>query len=196
MSKTNKNNKNATADFVRHLLTGTKATYPNGSTVLRYGAVDHTVTEVTTNLQRYVDNRDAVVAAQTNATAKVEVENAQEPALLVFIDDYVKFLRSVCGNGTDALAVFGIAPVKARTPLTSEQLAARKAKANATRAARGTTSKKAKKAIKGAVTGVVVTPVTSPAAPSAGGAPSPTASGTTPAATPPVPTPPATPHNG
>jgi hypothetical protein len=44
--------------------------------------------------------------------------------------------------------------------LTVEQQAAKKAKAEATRAKRGTTSKKAKLAIKGDVTGVVVTPVT------------------------------------
>jgi hypothetical protein len=198
MSSNNSNSKskNVKADFVRHLITGTKATYPNGSTVLRFGAVDHTVNEVETTLQRFVDNRDAVVAAQTNATAKVEVENVQEPALLAFIGDYVKFLRGVAGNGTDALAVYGIPPLKARKPLTSEQLAAATAKRDATRKARGTTGKKEKKAIKGAVTGVVVTPVTSSPTPSSGGTPAPTASGTTPATTSPAPTPPATPHNG
>jgi hypothetical protein len=56
------------------------------------------------------------------------------------------------------------------------QLAARAAKAAATREARGTTSKKQKLAVKGNVTGVTVTPVTAPSA-----APSPSAQPASPA---------------
>ena len=48
--------------------------------------------------------------------------------------------------------------------MTTQQLAARAAKAKATRLARGTTSKKQKLAVKGNVTGVIVTPVTVPTA--------------------------------
>ena len=58
-------------------------------------------------------------------------------------------------------------PPKARTPLTSAEKTAAAAKAKATRAARGTTSKKAKLKVTGNVTGVTVTPITAPAAPPA-----------------------------
>jgi hypothetical protein len=63
------------------------------------------------------------------------------------------------------LADFGLQPPKARKPLTNEQRAAAVAKLRATRAARGTTSKKQKLSVKGDVTGVQITPVrTAPAA--------------------------------
>jgi hypothetical protein len=197
MSTKKKNSsKNAKAALARNLIAGTKKAYPNGSTVLHFGGADHTVDEVTTKLQSIVDHRDAVVAAQTVATAKVEAETAQEPTLNAFMSDYVKFLRGVNGNGTEQLSGFGIAPTKARTPLTGEQLAAAKAKRDATLEARGITSKKVRNAIKGAVTGVTITPVTVVPAPSAGGAPAaavaaptPGASGPAPAATPPATTP-------
>ena len=72
----------------------------------------------------------------------------------------VQAVRTAFGGQADVLADFGLAPKKARAPLTVEQMAAAAAKRKATRAARGTTSKKAsKKGIKGAVTGIVVTPI-------------------------------------
>jgi hypothetical protein len=116
------------------------------------------------------------------------------------MSDYVKFLRGVNGNGTDALAGFGLTPTRARAPLTGEQLTAAKAKRDATLKARGITSKKARNAIKGAVTGVTITPVTVVPAPSAGAAPAaavaaPTPAATAPAATPPATTPPVTPRS-
>ena len=46
--------------------------------------------------------------------------------------------------------------------MTSEQYAARAAKARATREARGTTSAKQKLTVKGDVTGITVTPITAP----------------------------------
>ena len=77
------------------------------------------------------------------------------------------------GTQADVLADFGLAPEKARTPLTVEQKAAAAAKREATRVARGTKGAKAKKGIKGAVTGVVMTPVVAaePVAPPTGTAP-------------------------
>ncbi len=76
---------------------------------------------------------------------------------------YAHVVLVAFADATAMLADFGIAPPKARTPMTAEQLAARAAKAKATRIARGTTSKKQKLAVKGDVTGVVVTPVRSQA---------------------------------
>jgi hypothetical protein len=53
---------------------------------------------------------------------------------------------------------------QAPLPRTSAQKAATAAKAEATREARGTTSKKEKSAIKGNVTGVNIVPITAPTA--------------------------------
>ncbi len=60
------------------------------------------------------------------------------------------------------LQTLGITPRKKPAPLSVEALAAAKAKAKATRAARGTTSKKQKALITGNVTGVNITPVVTP----------------------------------
>ena len=67
-------------------------------------------------------------------------------------------------NQPTVLAGLGLAPRKPRTPLTAEQLAARVAKAKATREARGTKGSKQKAAIVGNVTGVSISPLTAPAA--------------------------------
>jgi hypothetical protein len=67
-------------------------------------------------------------------------------------------------NAPDTLAVFGLKPPKARVPLTTAQRAAKTAKAEATRIARGTASKKQKAAIKGNVAGVTITPLITPPA--------------------------------
>jgi hypothetical protein len=73
------------------------------------------------------------------------------------------------GNATDTLALFGLEPRKAPAPRTGTEIAAAAAKAEATRKARGTTSKKQKLAVTGNVTGIQVIPITAPteAAPSA-----------------------------
>jgi hypothetical protein len=78
-------------------------------------------------------------------------------------------LLATFGNATDTLALFGLEPRKVPAPRTGPEIAAAAAKAEATRKARGTTSKKQKLAVTGNVTGVTVTPITTPAeaAPSA-----------------------------
>ena len=76
-------------------------------------------------------------------------------------------LQSMYANAPDTLVLFGLKPRKARAPRTSAQIAAAAAKAEATRIARGTASKKAKSAIKGNVTGVNIVPTTSSSAPEA-----------------------------
>ncbi len=76
---------------------------------------------------------------------------------------YTSFLRATFTTATAQLGDFGLQAPKARQPLPTEKRAAATAKLRATRAARGTTSKKQKLAIKGDVTGVTVTPITTPA---------------------------------
>ena len=101
---------------------------------------------------------------------KLAAEAAQAPALHDLLVAYVAFVRATFSSAS-VLADFGLAPKKARTPLTVEQKAAAKAKRDATRAARGTMGKKAKLAVKGDVTGVEITPVTASTAQAAPVAP-------------------------
>jgi hypothetical protein len=171
--------KNATAVLVRQLITGTKKRFPNGSQKLAFGGADRTVDTVTTTLQSFVDNRDAVEAAQTNAKAKVAAEREQIASLLAFIGEFVKFLHTTFGNQVDALADFGLEPTKAPTPPSAEAKAAAAAKRDATRKARGTKSKKAKKDVHGNVTAkLVVTPAAPSPEPSPAASPAPSTSGT------------------
>jgi hypothetical protein len=195
MSKTGKNSK---AVQVTQLIAGTKKRLPNGAQTVTIGGADRTVDDCTKLLQSFVDNRTAVETAKANAKAKVDAERAQMATLLAFIGEFVKFVRLTFGNAADVLADFGLAPIKARAPISAEAKAAAVAKREATREARGTTSKKAKKGIKGNVTAkLVVTPATPSAAPSAAVSPAPTASGGAPGGTtPPSPTLPVTPVKG
>jgi hypothetical protein len=173
--------KNSKAGQVANIITGTKKRFSNGSQQLTVGGVTRTVDQLTAEMQTFVDNRTAVETAQAATKVKVDAERAQAPSLLAIIAAFVAYVRLTFGNSPDALADFGIAPPKTRTPLTAEAKAVAAAKRAATRTARGTTSKKAKKSVKGAITAkLVVTPVTSPAPSAPVVSPVPTASGNAP----------------
>lgn len=168
--------KSNTTVRAQQLLAGTKVKYPNGSDKLSFGGADYTVDQVEAKLQSVVDLRAAVESAKAVTKTKLAAEQAQWPALLLFLSAYVAFLKAAFGNAPDALAIFGLPPKKVRTPPTAEQTAAAVAKRAATREARQTTGPVAKLAIKGDVTGVVVTPIKAPkpaAAPPAPTEPSP-----------------------
>jgi hypothetical protein len=85
----------------------------------------------------------------------------RDPELAKFFDDYVAFVRVTIGAHADALVDFGLTTPKTRAPLTAEQKAVAAAKRKATRAARGTKSKKAKQSVHGSVDAkLIVTPTT------------------------------------
>jgi len=73
-------------------------------------------------------------------------------------------LQSMYANAPDTLAVYGLEPHQVPAPRTAAEKAASAAKAEATRKARGTTSKKQKLAVSGNVTGITITPITAPTA--------------------------------
>ena len=178
MAKTGKIEK---AVQVSNMITGTKKHLTNGSQTLPVGSTTMTVDQVTAKMQTFVDNRDAVEAAQATTKVKIAAEQEQAPSLLAIIVAFVAFVRFTFGTAADVLADFDIPPPKVRTPMTAEAKAIAAAKRVATRAARGTTSAKAKKSVKGNITAkLVVTPATpdSPEAPVA--TPAPAASGGTP----------------
>jgi hypothetical protein len=155
--------KTTKASLVQNLIVGANKHFPNASQSLTFGGATRTVTALTQLLQSYVDLRTAVIASQAATKTKIVAERAQTPSLLALIDEFVAFVKVTFGNQPDALADFGLAPPKARTPLTAEQKAVAAAKRAATRTARGTKGKVQKKGVKGAVNAtLVVTPLAGP----------------------------------
>jgi hypothetical protein len=157
--------KNQQATAVGQLIAGFKKHFPNGTDKVTLGpSASPTVDQLTSELQAFIGNRAAVVAAQANARAKVDAEQTQMASLLALISATVAFVRFTFGNSADVLADFGVAPIKTRTPMTAEEKAVAVAKRAATRKARGTTGPRAKKGVKGAVNAtLVVTPAEAPA---------------------------------
>jgi hypothetical protein len=170
MPGTNKNQETALAQqllagFLKHLASATSLTLKS---------VAYTPTQITGALGLLVSLRQAVDAAEATAKAKLAAEESQAPALLSLMAALVQYVRLTFSGSPDVLADFGLKPRKAPTPLTAEQKAAANAKRQATRAARGITTKAAKQAKTGNVVGVSITPVlagppvvTQPTAPSA-----------------------------
>ncbi|HTQ47035.1 MAG TPA: hypothetical protein VMI75_29975 [Polyangiaceae bacterium] len=171
MTKKNET-KTSLATRVGKLQTGLRKRYPTGSQKLTFrGAqIVISVDDAIAKLQAVADNRAAVTAAKAEAAAKIDAENTALKDLLTFVRALVAFIRFTFGDDPTALDDFGVAPLKARTPLTAEQKAVAAAKRQATREARGEVGAKKRQAIKGNVTAqLVVTPETpaAPATPSA-----------------------------
>jgi hypothetical protein len=138
---------------------------PASVTSITLNGSTFTPVQLSSELQTLVTLQQDVDAAQAALDAKRATLAAQMPALRALMSAFVQFLRAAFGNQPDVLALFGLEPKKAATPLTTEQKAAAAAKRASTRAARGTKGPKAKAKIKGTVTGVLVTPL-EPQAPS------------------------------
>jgi hypothetical protein len=177
--------KGTVVGLAEQLIAGTNKHLANTAQVMITGG-SFTPAQVTAQLQALVNLRNDVDAAKASTKARLAVEKANMPALRIFMDAFVSFVKAAFGTAPDVLADFGLHP-KARTPLTVEAKTAAAAKRKATRAARHTTGPKQKKGIKGAVTGILVTPVTAtqPVAPAPSGPSAPaTSTGTTAPATP------------
>jgi hypothetical protein len=118
--------------------------------------------QVIANLDALAALRADVNTAKAVYMAKLADEKKRAARLRTFYLAFLGFLRAAFDASPEVLADFGLAPKKATTPLTTEQLALKKARAAATRAARGTRGKRQKLRVKGQVTGVTVTPITPP----------------------------------
>jgi hypothetical protein len=146
----------------------------------------YTVTQVIALLIALLNAKLAAApakAAWLAATQAVEATEAQEGQTVKGVRDVVALMFE---NAPTTLASFAIVPRKTPAPLSAEARVAANAKRQATRKARGITSKKQKALITGNVTGVTITPTT-------------TSSSATPAASPATPAVPAaasgsTPH--
>jgi hypothetical protein len=162
--------------LVLALIAGTQKHFPNGSFTL--GNTTYTTASLVQLLQGLVSAMTAHNAAQANAKDTLVAEQGTKATVGPVLQAYQHLVLAAFSNATQTLADFGLTPPKARTPMTAAQLAARAAKSEATRLARGTTSKKQELAVKGNVTGVTVTPITAPtsAPPAAPASPVPPAS--------------------
>ena len=161
-STTSTKTKAAALAHVQALIAGTTKHFPNGSFTI--GGTVYTAASLIQVFQGLASAMTARNAAEAGAKDALAAEHAAQTQVGPILLAYKRLVHAAFANATQTLADFGLAPPKTRTPLTTEQRAARAAKAKATRTARGTTSKKQKLAVKGNVTGVTVTPVTAPTA--------------------------------
>jgi hypothetical protein len=161
MSTPRKLNKTTRAALAAQFSAGAAKHFPSGIQ-LPVGGVTLTLPQIQAQLQGYASMRAEVETTHAAYRAKVAAEDHASPSIDTFIGAFEKVVRGSFGNQADVLKDFGLAPEKARAPLTVEEKAAAAAKRASTRAARGTRGSKAKLAIHGDVTGVVVTPVTAP----------------------------------
>ena len=174
---TSKQTKATALTQVQALIAGTEKHFPSATITL-----GNTAYATATLIQAFQSLANALTVL---SAAHVSVKDAGltltgiETKVLPVIRDFTKFVHATFSNAPQQLADFGLQPPKARTPLTSEQKAAAVAKLRATRAARGTTSKKQKLAVKGDVTSVTITPVKQPTVTSQPATPAGVASTTT-----------------
>ena len=178
-STTSKVTKAAVLAQLQALIAGLQKHFPGGQFML--GNATYTTLMLVPLVQSLIDAINKVNAAQASARDAVTAMRAVKANVGPTISALNRNLRLAYGTASQVLLDYGLEPEKARTPLTTEQQAAKVAKAKATREARGTGSKKQKSAVTGNVVGVTVTPntvVPAPAEPPAQqtvvtGAPSP-----------------------
>jgi hypothetical protein len=169
--------KKTDAARAQQLITGVNGAFAKGAK-LNFAGGTFTPAQVVAQLQLIVNLRQAVNDARAALAAKVAAENAQLPALHVFMAAFVAFVKNAFAGSPDVLATFGETPTTRATPDVATKAAAI-AKREATRTARGTKGTKQKKGVKGAVAGVTITPVVAnePGVTAGNAAPNPTGVG-------------------
>ena len=145
---------------VQAIIAGTQKHNPSATFTL--GGTAYTASALDQLFQSLIDAINAGNAARASATVAASAASAAKVKVLPVFTEYRRLLQTTLGVDAQTLADYGMQPRQAAPPRTGEQNAAAAAKAEATRRARGTASKKSKLAIKGNVTGVTVTPVTTP----------------------------------
>jgi hypothetical protein len=139
------------------LINGIRTNCPSGSFILRgqsYTSVQ-AIAFVESLQNAAIAVRDAKCAWK-DARAAAKQAEATDGVIAKELRDVLALSFS---NMHTALGDFGMTPKKARTPMTVEARLVATAKLQATRKARGTTSRKQKLLITGDVTGVTITPV-------------------------------------
>jgi len=161
-SSTSSKSKAATLADLQALVSGLQAKFPSGQFTL--GNTAFTTAALVQTLTSLIAAIIAVNTAQANAKVAVAALRATAATVGPVVLALRRNLLAMFGNATDTLALFGLKPRKAPAPRTGAEIAAAAAKAEATRKARGTASKKSKLTVTGNVTGVEIVPITTPAA--------------------------------
>ncbi|MGH7437790.1 MAG: hypothetical protein ACRENE_19100 [Polyangiaceae bacterium] len=141
---------------VDDLIAGTTKHPPGGSLTL--GNASFTAASLGQGLEVLSHAIAAADAAKAGWQDALEKMNAARSEWIPVVRDYTAWVKVTYRSAPSMLADFGVAPPKARTPLTVDQQAAAVAKGKATRSARHTMGKVQKKKVKGTV--AVAAPVT------------------------------------
>jgi hypothetical protein len=142
------------------LASGLASVAPNGA--FPYGGQIYTTQQIGVLIAAYLKTAVAVAPARAAWIEAAQVQEQVEATSGKILEGIRDVIGLAYATSPTTLGTLGIAPRKKPAPLSVEALAAAKAKAAATRAARGTTSKKQKALITGNVTGVNITPVVTP----------------------------------
>jgi hypothetical protein len=143
---------------VQALISGLEKHLPGGS--FSVGGTSTTTASLVQLFQSLIDAMTAVDKAHVTLKDALAALHQAETTVGPTMMATRRIVQGMFAGVVATLGDFGLQPPKAHKPLTTEQRAAAKAKAAATRKARGTTSKKQKLAIHGDVQGVTITPLT------------------------------------
>jgi hypothetical protein len=124
-STTSTKTKAAALAHVQALIAGTTKHFPNGSFTI--GGTVYTAASLIQVLQDLANAMTARNAAQTGAKDALAAEHAAQTQVGPILLAYKRLVLATFASATPTLADFGLAPPKARTPLTTEQRAARAA---------------------------------------------------------------------
>ena len=144
------------------LISGLQKQLPSGSFTLV--STVYTTPALVTALQGSISTLTAVATAHAALKVALAAWDAEDAKMGPVVLALRRTLQSMYANAPDTLAVYGMEPHMVPVPRTAAEKAASAAKAEATRKARGTTSKKQKLTVSGNVTGITITPVTAPTA--------------------------------
>ena len=151
-------NKQSLVAEYQAIIAGLQKNNPNLTILI--ASQTYTSAQLVQALQTLISSGNAVLTARTAAHDAVVADAKVEAQYAPLIRELKQSIALMFRYAAATLADFGITPRKPRKPLSTEALAARAAKAKATRLARGTTSKKQKATVTGNVTGVNIIPVT------------------------------------
>jgi hypothetical protein len=114
------------------LVAGLEKCFPKGDALV-IGGERFTPTKLAAKVKGHIAPFKAARAAHKHLTECVQAREAKQPALDVLLEDAERFLSGYFGAESQSLKDFGFTPKKKRAKLTGEELAARTAKARATR---------------------------------------------------------------
>ena len=129
------------------LINGVQTTLTSGQSFIIDGQ-SYDQASLLTALKAEVEPFVAADSAHEVLKMAVADREAARPGALAFYKAVASVLLGSYGSNTTSLATFGLAPRKAKRQLTSEEQLKATAKANATRALRGTIGPKKKEGIK------------------------------------------------